>query len=147
MNTIKRSYLSKTTRRNVEKQWNNKCAICNSQENIEIHHLLPISKGGNNDESNLLLLCGCCHAAVHGNTYNSDNYRKNISIDYEKAKPILEAYFSNQIGTKETKEKLNLSQKTHLSECSVYKRYKREHNIEEVHNNIDRKKRKELHNA
>ena len=45
--------------------------------------------------------------------------------------------FSNEIGTKETKEKLNLSQKTHLTESSVYKRYKREHNITKFYNNVD----------
>ena len=47
-------------------------------------------------------------------------------IIIEVAKPILAAYFANEIGTRETKEKLNLSPKTHLSESSVYKRYKRE---------------------
>ena len=37
----------------------------------------------------------------------------------------------------EAKEKLNLSSKTHLSESSVYKRYKREHKIGKFYNNVD----------
>lgn len=53
------------------------------------------------------------------------------------AKPVLAQYFANEIGARETKEKLNLSQKTHLSESSVFKRYKREHNIEKFYNNVD----------
>jgi len=40
-------------------------------------------------------------------------------------------------GTKETKERLHLSQKTHLTESSLYKRYKREHNIDKFYNNVD----------
>ena len=76
---------------------------------------------------------------VHFNerAYNPQKYRQATSIDYETAIPILDAYFANKIGAKETKEKLNLSQKTHLTESSVYKRYKREHKIDKFYNNVD----------
>lgn len=129
--------VSKATRRKIEKVWNNACAVCGNNDYLEIHHLTEKAAGGTDDYDNLILLCACCHAAVHGRMYNAEKYHQNTSIDYEAAKPILAAYFANEIGTRETKEKLNLSPKTHLSESSVYKRYKREHHIEKFYNNVD----------
>lgn len=129
--------VSKATRNKLEKCWNNRCAICGDNDYLEVHHLIAKSAGGTDDYDNLILLCACCHAAVHNKTYNPDNYHQNTSIDYESAKPVLAQYFANEIGARETKEKLNLSQETHLSESSVFKRYKREHNIEKFYNNVD----------
>lgn len=31
----------------------------------EVHHILPISKGGTNEESNLMSLCRSCHNKIH----------------------------------------------------------------------------------
>ena len=73
----------------------------------------------------------------HGRKYNPDKPNCRTSIDYETAIPTLQAYFANEIGAKETKEKLHLSQKTHLSESALYKRYKREHNIDKFYNSVD----------
>lgn len=129
--------ISKATRNKLEKCWNNRCAICGGNDYLEVHHLIAKSAGGTDDYDNLILLCACCHAAVHNKAYNPDNYHQNTSINYESAKPILAKYFANEIGARETKEKLHLSQKTHLSESSVFKRYKREHNIEKFYNNVD----------
>ncbi|MBO5083129.1 MAG: HNH endonuclease [Lachnospiraceae bacterium] len=131
------SMITKATRRKVELFWNSQCAICGSNDYLEVHHIIPKSENGTDDYDNLILLCACCHAVIHNRTYNKDKVKRRTSIDYELAVPILDKYFSNEIGTKETKEKLNLSPKTHLSESSVYKRYKREHHIEKFYNNVD----------
>lgn len=32
---------------------------------MQIHHILPTSKGGTNDESNLVVLCTNCHSICH----------------------------------------------------------------------------------
>ena len=127
----------KATKRKLLEVWKNKCAICGSLEFLEFHHIIPKQSGGTDDYDNIIVLCACCHATIHNRTYSPQNYHLNTSIEYEKAIPILEAYFSNSIGARETKEKLNLSPNTHLSESSVYKRYKREHNIEKFYNNVD----------
>lgn len=104
--------VSKATRNKLEKCWNSRCAICCGNDYLEVHHLIAKSAGGTDDYDNLILLCACCHAAVHNKAYNPDNYHQNTSIDYEYTKPILAKYFANEIGARETKEKLNLSQKT-----------------------------------
>lgn len=129
--------VAKATKRKIETVWKNQCAICGNKDFLEIHHLTPKENNGTDDYDNLILLCARCHAAVHQKAYNPQKYHLNTSIDYESAKPILAAYFANKIGARETKEKRNLSPKTHLSESSVYKRYKREHNIENFYNNVD----------
>lgn len=129
--------ISKSTKTKILKLWNQACSICGNNDFLEFHHIVPKEKGGTDDYDNIILLCACCHAGIHKRAYNPQKYRQATSIDYESAIPILEAYFANKIGTKETKEKLNLSQKTHLSESSVYKRYKREHHIDKFYNNVD----------
>ena len=129
--------VSKATKRKVSEFWQHKCAVCQNNDYLEFHHLVSKKCGGSDDIDNLILLCARCHAAIHGRTFDPNHPNRNTSIDYETAVPILDLYFSNLIGTKETKELLHLSQKTHLSESSVYKRYKREHSIEKFYNNVD----------
>lgn len=44
-----------------------KCYICGSTENLQLHHIIPLSNGGPNIPSNILTLCGECHGKVHDN--------------------------------------------------------------------------------
>ena len=114
--------ITKVVKRKISECWNHRCAVCDRNDILEFHHLIPLSEGGSDDYDNIILLCASCHATVHGRKFNPN-------------KP--NSYFANEIGTRETKEKLNLSQKTHLTESSLYKRYKREHNIDRFYNNVD----------
>lgn len=41
---------------------NGKCVGCGSTENLEIDHIKPIARGGNNDMDNLQPLCKSCNA-------------------------------------------------------------------------------------
>lgn len=43
------------------------CVNCGSTEDIEYHHIVPISLGGNDILSNICPLCHCCHAKIHYN--------------------------------------------------------------------------------
>jgi hypothetical protein len=38
-----------------------KCQACSSKENLEIDHIVPVSKGGTGEESNLQVLCRSCN--------------------------------------------------------------------------------------
>ena len=34
----------------------------------EVHHILPLTEGGTNEESNLVSLCKSCHSRIHAGT-------------------------------------------------------------------------------
>ena len=42
------------------------CVACGSKEHLTQHHLVPRSIGGSDEDSNLITLCGSCHAKSHG---------------------------------------------------------------------------------
>jgi len=45
------------------------CEECKKQNKLtpteEVHHIVPLSHGGSNDESNLMSLCQSCHTKLH----------------------------------------------------------------------------------
>jgi len=41
------------------------CICCGAQEHLELHHILPLAMGGNNDISNLMVLCHDHHMEIH----------------------------------------------------------------------------------
>ncbi|MCX7596799.1 MAG: HNH endonuclease [Fischerella sp.] len=43
---------------------NRKCQVCGKEYSGQVHHIIPKSKGGTNDLSNLILLCGRCHMLI-----------------------------------------------------------------------------------
>jgi hypothetical protein len=42
-----------------------KCRLCNSPEDIQVHHITPKSIGGKNTFDNLVTLCSKCHHFIH----------------------------------------------------------------------------------
>ena len=44
----------------------NKCQMCGATGTLHAHHILPVSKGGSDDDDNLLLVCVACHKKIHG---------------------------------------------------------------------------------
>lgn len=38
-----------------------RCANCGSTNNLEVDHIVPLSRGGTNDIDNLRILCKSCH--------------------------------------------------------------------------------------
>jgi len=63
------------------KRDNYQCVLCNSKENIIVHHKNGIE---NNEINNLITLCRCCHFAIH---YNP---KKNIIDKYIRDGEIYE---------------------------------------------------------
>lgn len=52
-------------RRAVLKRDDYCCANCRSTENLHVHHIVPLSVGGSNEQSNLKTLCKGCHTRLH----------------------------------------------------------------------------------
>ena len=55
------------TRRAVYKRDGYRCALCDSTDGLQIHHIKPRGRGGADHPMNLITLCWRCHAAAHGN--------------------------------------------------------------------------------
>lgn len=43
-----------------------KCQKCGAIFDLHVHHIVPRSEGGADDEANLVTLCSNCHRAIHG---------------------------------------------------------------------------------
>ncbi len=41
------------------------CQRCPSSERLEVHHIIPLSRGGSNLDLNLIVLCYKCHNKRH----------------------------------------------------------------------------------
>lgn len=54
-------HISDKVKRAVWERDGGKCAKCSSSDDIEYDHVVPVSKGGNSDNSNLQLLCRPCN--------------------------------------------------------------------------------------
>ena len=69
------------------------CAACGAKKNLHHHHLVPRSKGGSDDEKNLVTLCstrkGGCHAKAHSVSNLggiSSNHSELIKAGLERAR-------------------------------------------------------------
>lgn len=52
------------------------CAACGGEENIEIHHIIPLKAGGTNDYFNLVGLCHDCHLKLHRSIYRRISWKE-----------------------------------------------------------------------
>lgn len=46
---------------------------CGSTNDVQVHHIKPKINGGDDSESNLILLCYDCHKAAHGGSFAKPN--------------------------------------------------------------------------
>lgn len=49
----------------IKKRDNYKCVRCPSTKRLEVHHIVPLSRGGTNNKRNLITLCEKCHQKRH----------------------------------------------------------------------------------
>ena len=54
-------YVKQEVRDAVRERDGHKCQGCGTMENIEIDHIIPVSRGGNGEMENLRLLCRSCN--------------------------------------------------------------------------------------
>lgn len=48
----------------LRRDWN-ACVRCGDPDNLQVHHIVPVSEGGANVIANLETLCASCHRAAH----------------------------------------------------------------------------------
>lgn len=57
--------LSKVQRKSILSRDGQECLKCGSEDNLEVHHIIPRSSGGNHAAENLATLCKDCHLQAH----------------------------------------------------------------------------------
>lgn len=67
-------------RNRILDKYGRKCCYCGSTNNLEIDHIIPISKGGREDENNMQVLCRKCNATKY-NTLNINLWLKFDEIN------------------------------------------------------------------
>lgn len=81
------SYLKNwcSIRKIVYKRANYTCEYCgNSRLKHNVHHLVPLSKGGNNELTNLVCICDQCHSILHHNNLKLEKKAElPIRLKYE----------------------------------------------------------------
>ena len=52
-------------REKVFEKYGRYCSMCGSEQNVQVHHKIPIRDGGTNELENLIPLCRDCHQEIH----------------------------------------------------------------------------------
>jgi hypothetical protein len=52
-------------RNNILRRDNYACCNCRYTKKLHVHHIVPLSRGGTNNETNLITLCERCHIMIH----------------------------------------------------------------------------------
>lgn len=74
--------LSKRTISKIIKRAKIGCAICGWNESrCDIHHIIERKNGGNDDVSNLIIVCPNCHRVIHNNKKYTIEELQKLSID------------------------------------------------------------------
>lgn len=73
--------LRKETIQSVFKKYRYQCALCYSQENLVIDHIIPLSKGGTNDIFNLQVLCKECNLRKRDLIHHTPKFKRKLEIE------------------------------------------------------------------
>ena len=136
---LRQEFTKPSFREILKEKLGDKCVNCGSKENIEYHHIVPLKNGGTNNLGNIVPLCLKCHNAAHDRkTWKAKKPGRKKLIKYEDAKPILHKYFNLEIGLKEAKYELGISDKTKSTWYKLAAQYREEYNIpNNFRNNVD----------
>jgi hypothetical protein len=117
-----------------------RCEECGSQETMESHHKVALSKGGTNERSNVVILCKKCHCKAENRIYNP--YYSILDrmaaegISYREAKrETNRKYFQTEAGKKPRRKAQRKYRQTEAGkevrrkyfQTEAYKEYKREY--------------------
>lgn len=94
---MNRKSITKEMRMKVYNKYNHHCAYCGCElnyEDMQVDHLDPVYKGGNDDISNYMPACRMCN--FYKSTFSLEDFRKNI----ETLNKRLEKHFIYRLSKK-----------------------------------------------
>ena len=134
--------MRRTVSNDIKNIVGNTCCNCQSDKNIEYHHIVPLALGGADIVSNIVPLCHQCHKTAHCGQH-INHYRKSVNggrkpkSSVEKHSEIFDMYINGEIGRKKAQLLLNYSSKTTLISRPPFKRYLQSKGIKHVKNFVD----------
>jgi hypothetical protein len=92
------SRISAKLREKIRQDANDCCGYCQSPQWLvpipfEIEHILPVSKGGTDDEENLWLACSVCNSFKHAKTQAIDPHTKKQVALFNPRRQIWQEHF------------------------------------------------------
>ena len=66
-----RDSIPPSVRREIHEECDYKCVRCGSEDDLEVHHIIPVSHGGLDLMENLVVVCESCNYDCHAGDYSS----------------------------------------------------------------------------
>lgn len=130
-------YYSKELLEEVYKRYDSKCCNCGSTDNLDIHHIVPLSCGGTDRATNLVLVCQRCHQGLH-HGHHIEKYRvyKNKGGRKRKVRDdsVYADYIHAKISVSEAREKTGCR----IKDTFNFKDFMKENGIAKVSRNSGR---------
>lgn len=96
---VKSEFRSPSFRNHLRDKLGVSCMYCGTTKDVEYHHIVPISQGGDNRIQNIVPLCRVCHAKAHKKRQQNYEYtlgRKRIPLP-DNWETIVRLYASGEI--------------------------------------------------
>ncbi len=61
-----------------------RCRNCGSTQDLDVHHIVPLSRGGTNHLDNLVTLCRRCHTGVHPHMEQLRTGAMRTTVDWSR---------------------------------------------------------------
>lgn len=105
-NKFKAKPIYKKQRERILNEYNNKCARCGATSNLHIDHIVPVSKGGTSEDSNLQVLCQSCNCSkgakvVDESLTNGGQVVRNGSYPTDTLNPIPDSLNTDSLNARE----------------------------------------------
>lgn len=98
----------------------NFCAICGETEELHHHHIVPVIRGGSDEETNMITLCVTHHAWIHGLKPSMwNNHSSLVKAGLEKARANGSRLGRAPISDEIKKEVLRIAETTALSQQNI----------------------------
>ena len=88
------------------------CKLCNTKTDyLEPHHIIPRSRGGLDNESNLIKLCIDCHGLAHNVDFKRKDGLDSLAIQKKRLETIAAQKWCNDNTEKIIKKMIDLADK------------------------------------
>ena len=105
------------------------CQVCGKKHTLlEVHHIIWRSRGGSDDEDNLITLCHDCHSKIHEGLLTVDKKPRKLNLKYATHMSIIRSQllkvYPNAIETfgfvtKENRNHLSLPKDHYIDACVI----------------------------